>query len=839
MDSETDKLVIEPDNMTLLAHRSTDGRVQTLAQHLLGVSARTAQYSLKLHLESAGAVIGLLHDLGKATELFQKYLTSFDPENDIEPQDELRGKIDHSTAGAQFLKQVLASSDMQGVNELIPLLALPIVSHHSGLINCVDPDGKDKLAIRLKKSDTETRSTEAWQTLDAATRARATELLSDPMLLKSLRRSVSRILDIHHDGSSDRRHFHLGMLVRMLFSCLIDADRTDTANFENATVAGMRQEGEYTSWDTLLLRLNEALQRLPGQTAVNQVRQHVSDTCFRAASRPTGGYTLTVPTGGGKTLAALRFALEHARTHGLERIAFVSPYISIVDQNAAVARAILEPSSAPFASVVLEHHSNLAVDASSDRHVREHWRRSVMAENWDAPVVFTTMVQVLEALFGGGTRSVRRLHALAKAVIVFDEAQTLPLNMIHLFNNGVNFLSSICGSTVLLCTATQPMLHTVDKDKGAFQLSSQPELMDDIAGLFHALRRYTVDDQSARPGGWTQSEVADLACVTAQRDGNCLVIVNTQRDARELYQCCRDHMPEARLIHISTGMCPEHRMQTLNTLRVWLSTQAHGDNGQPILCVSTQLIEAGVDIDFAAVIRDLAGLDSIAQAAGRCNRNGSRGDGGHVTIVKLPDPPKKLREILIGRMCATRVLDEWRRSSANQPFPLDDPKQMELYFRYLLYERSKEMAYNVSSDKAERDDTLLSMLGANEKAVEEATAQGKPIHRQLFHQSFMKAGEAFEVIAPTQGIVVPFKDDGKEIVAQLCAAHDLQAEWQTRRKAQRYTVSIYDHRFQRLLADGAVYEVKEGTGVFCLQPEWYEDDFGLRSEAGALEDLFA
>lgn len=213
--------------------------------------------------------------------------------------------------------------------------------------------------------------------------------------------------------------------------------------------------------------------------------------------RAPGIYTLTVPTGGGKTLTALRYALEHARIHGLTRVIFVSPYISIVDQNAAVARGVLEQEQDPYASIVLEHHSNLARE--SELPSPAQWRRRVLAESWDAPIVFTTSAQVLDALFGQGTRPVRRLHAMAEAVLLFDEVQTLPIKVVHLFNNAINFLASHCKSSILLCTATQPLLSEVDQKKGTAWLGNPPEIVDNVQALFESLRRYEVFDHTDKP----------------------------------------------------------------------------------------------------------------------------------------------------------------------------------------------------------------------------------------------------------------------------------------------------------------------------------------------------
>jgi CRISPR-associated endonuclease/helicase Cas3 len=614
--------------------------------------------------------------------------------------------------------------------------------------------------------------------------------------------------------------FKQGLLLRLLFSCLIDGDRTDTADFDKPRGASFRQHGEYVSWQDLIDRLERKLATFQNRGWVDQCRRDISSHCLAGAERRKGIFTLTVPTGGGKTLASLRFALHHAQRWGMERVIYVSPYISIADQNAQVVREVLEPKECDFASIVLEHHSNLTEE-------KESWRGSVLAENWDAPVVFTTAVQVLEALFGGGTRSARRLHALANAVIVFDEVQTIPIRAIHLFNNAVNFLVEQCGASVVLCTATQPLLHKVDKCKGAMKQGT--ELMPNPPKLFRDLRRYETFDRTNKPGGWSAAEVSALAMDEMREQGSCLVIVNTKRDALAIYaewkeqlKTLEEKMDAGCLVHLSTHMCPAHRLEALNRMKASLNPQI----GKHVLCVSTQLIEAGVDIDFATVVRDLAGLDSIAQAAGRCNRNGERAIG-RVHIIKMAQAlPRQLGEIRCAQENARRVLNDWREDEGERPFELSDPRQMEQFFKYHFFARANLMDYPVEPPIALRDDTLLQMLGENSMAVYDAKIKG--VTRSGMMQSFHTAAQAFQAIdCQTQGVVVPFRKEGKDLIAELSAAHDLALEFRLLRRAQMFSVNVFQHEMESLKRNDAVYEAQPGTGVLCLREGFYSDEFGL------------
>lgn len=800
---------------------------QELRLHLESVAAITSRLAGKIGLSYAGELIGLAHDLGKYSDAFQEYLEKVarDAAMEMEPDFSLKGSVDHSTAGAQVIGGGVASETGGLASQM---LAACVASHHSGLIDCIAPDGADVLTRRLSKDAALSHRAEAWSQAEETICNRLETLLNSRAAESEIGIAMSRICE--KDSDEVIRPFKQGLLLRMLFSCLIDGDRTDTADFDKPGAASFRQHSEYVSWQELIRRLEVTLAAFSNEGWVDQLRREISSYCLAASHRPKGVFTLTVPTGGGKTLSSLRFALNHALRWNMDRIIYVCPYISIADQNAEVVRKILEPEGSKYASIVLEHHSSLTPH-------NESWRGSVLAENWDAPVVFTTAVQVLEALFGGGTRSARRLHALANAVIVFDEVQTLPVRMIHMFNNSVNFLVEQCGASVVLCTATQPLLDQVDKYKGAMRFSENAELMPHAPQLFRDLKRYEAFDKSNEPGGWSAAKVSDLAVAEMLEHGSCLVIVNTKRDVRDIYMACKERlsalsepMEKGCFVHLSTRMCPAHRLEALEAMKLALAQKKR------VLCVSTQLIEAGVDIDFATVVRDLAGLDSIAQAAGRCNRNGDLASG-RVHIVKMAEPlPRQLEEIRCAQQNARRVLEDWRDDQGDAPFPLSDPLQMERFFSHHFFARRNQMDYPV---KAQRDDTLLQMLGENGMAAADSRLTG--VKRHGFMQSFASAAKEFHVIdKQTQGIIVPFGADGKDLVAALSAVRDLAVEFQLLRKAQRFAVNVFQWEMDSLTRNEAIYEVQVGTGVFCLREEFYSPEFGLTLDgSGRMESMIA
>jgi CRISPR-associated endonuclease/helicase Cas3 len=285
-------------------------------------------------------------------------------------------------------------------------------------------------------------------------------------------------------------------------------------------------------------------------------------------------------------------------------------------------------------------------------------------------------------------------------------------------------------------------------------------------------------------------------------------------------------------------MCPAHRLQVLESMRKQLPGTSPS---RPLICVSTQLIEAGVDVDFASVVRDLAGLDSIVQAAGRCNRNGALTQPGRVHVIALPEPGRGLEAIVAGREVTRELLTEWRRAQPGQAFPLDDPQQMQRYYQRAFFRRKNEMSYPVAAKLVGRDTTLLELLGGNRITRDETQNTRNDFYssRTILLQSFKTAAEAFHVIAQTQGVVAPYGEKGALIVSELAAADDLDKQWRLLRAAQQYTISLYPQQFQRMLDAGVIYPVGMDARVYCLLPQHYDPRYGVHEEAGGMEDLYA
>jgi CRISPR-associated endonuclease/helicase Cas3 len=578
----------KPDNGSMAldsrpwAHVTEEGTPHLLEDHLERVSELAASFAAQFGSASWARVAGLWHDLGKYTGQFQHMIRA---ENGLAchiepPQNDYR---DHSSAGAVHADGVLGPVGFS--------VSAAIAGHHGGL-----PDRED-LRDRLSRRAVR---------LEDAVRAGPPDVVLRPTL------PTGKPIEPAGVGARLRLDLHS----RMLFSALCDADFLNTESFFRPESRSLREE--WPAVPELRRRLAVALSSLEAEaprTAVNDARARVRADCLHMAPSSPGVFSLTVPTGGGKTLASMQFALEHAVSHGLRRVVVAIPYTSIIEQNAEQFRRYLG------ANAVVEHHSALPPE-------RDNPRNRIASENWDAPIVVTTNARLFDDLFSNRPGHCRRLHNLARSVIVLDEAQTLPPGLLAPILDVLKALVSDYGASLVLCTATQPALGASDRLPQGFpevtEIVSQPE------GLFAELRRTRI----VWPATMAPTPWPDLAAKIAARP-RVLAITHRRRDALELASLVEDAAPDALVFHLSASMCAEHRSRRLQEIRSQL------DGGGPVRVISTQLVEAGVDLDFPVVYRAMGGFDAIAQAAGRCNREGRMTDPGEVRVffaVTAPPP---------------------------------------------------------------------------------------------------------------------------------------------------------------------------------------------------------
>jgi CRISPR-associated endonuclease/helicase Cas3 len=725
---------------------------QMLRGHLVAVSALAAGKGAKFGAQKAAAIAGLLHDLGKYSAAFQRRLGGSG-----EP-------VDHSTAGAQQVIQLATDGIDRGMAELI---AYAIAGHHAGL-----PDREGTAASLTERL------------------AKTIEPL-DPSWQDEIRADAVGLFppSFHRHPDRARLPFQLGFLGRMLFSCLVDADFRDTEAF----YAGAQVRGVDREWPALpgiVERLIAAFdaymaekRKTATQTALNCLRTKILAHVRSRAREAPGVFTLTVPTGGGKTLASLAFALDHAKHHRLERIVTAIPFTSVIDQTAAIFRDVLGND------VVLEHHS--AIDEEHFRAREGADKLRLAMEDWAAPIVVTTNVQLFESLFANRPSRCRKLHNLARSVIVLDEAQTIPLAVLRPCVAALDELARNYGASIILCTATQPAL-AAPNFVGGLALTPERELAPNPPKLFVALKRVEI----RRVGELTDDDL--LVALGEVSQG--LIIVNSRAHALALYRKAIAVGLDG-MVHLTTRQYAAHRRDILGVIREQLKS------GHACRLIATSLVEAGVDLDFPRVWRAQAGLDQIAQAAGRCNREGRRSVKDSIVTVFRPAEFKPPREIAQLAGDFARMAD--RHSDLLSPDAILD------YFGEVYWRKAE--ALDVKK--------VLAAFKADARSTDFA---------------YRTVAESFRLIESGLVPVIVARDEiAKEAVAEL-AAPDCHAG-RVARKLQPYTVQIPPKARALLMAYGHARFVQEkrfGDQFSLLSTEaFYQKDAGLLWEDADYLDL--
>jgi CRISPR-associated endonuclease/helicase Cas3 len=708
-----------------------------------------------------GRLLGLWHDLGKYSEAFQDYLCASAGVDDVH-HSEVVGRVDHSTAGAKHAARFGFAGR---------LLAYCIAGHHAGL---PDDDGGDAgLSCRLEKP---------IEPIDAA-----------PAALLAI--AGVPLPKLKLDGNRTRGAFALAFWTRMLFSCLVDADFLATEWFMNPERAAQRPKLAVTPAE-LLARVDhhlDQMQREAPDTVVNRRRREVLAACRAKANLAPGLFSLNVPTGGGKTFSSLGFALAHAVAHGLRRVVYAIPFTSIIEQTADVFRGAL----GDLRSEVLEHHSNLELDDPE----RQSIRSRLAAENFDAPLIVTTNVQLFESLFASRPSRCRKLHRLARSVIILDEAQTLPPKLLAPTLAALEELVRNYDATVVVCTATQPAVER--RDGFPIGLQGIRPIVDEPQALHDALRRTHLQNAGII------SEQDVIQRLRAERQVLC--IVNSRRHAAELYKQLDD--PGA--LHLSASMCARHRSMVLRLIRRKLR------RGLTCRVISTQVIEAGVDVDFPAVFRAVAGLDSIAQAAGRCNREGAlMGDDGRLcpgrVVVFDYDTTRYPTDSLIARSAQT-----FCEVAPDHAHDLLSPAAIDAYFRLHYWQCGGDDGRGW--DQGHKCTRLMDCFALDGKVG--------------LHAQFRAASEAYRLIDDAQTpILVPFGPRGRRLIRELEGAPEPpDPKWlrQFDRAAQRYVVGVFEPGLRSLLNNGVLLD---RHGRFYLgNTSAYDRKRGLTFEAIGLD----
>lgn len=785
----------------MLAHiDSLTGREQGLADHSRHVSGLCSQSARSVMLSDTAALIGLIHDMGKGTEAFQSYLCASAAREEGKAS---RGQVHHAPIGAVYAFRRWYRTEGDPAEKLtVQIVIMTVYAHHAGLMDVVTPTGETLLLEKMEHPDERLF-------IDEAIRNFCNEVAGETELDGLFREAAAEIrgyLDRLSTAGIKKKTFVNGLLIRYLLGVLVDADRWDSACF--AYGEDPFRQSSVPDWDSALSLLNSHVARFPNNGRIGQIRTGISAACEQAAgssSDAAGGlYRLSVPTGGGKTFASLRFALRFVGLHPdrVRRLFYIIPFNTILDQNARDIREALGDTVG-----ILEHHSGVIFDGQTDLGEIENYRR--LTERWDSDLILTSMVQFLNSFFSSSNTDARRLAHLSDSVIVFDEIQALPKRCTQLFEQAVDFLTAVLNCTVVLCTATQPDLHFHTEPR---------EMIPDTAGLFRDLKRTALIDESRT--AMTYVEAAGRARSLVERYGSILMIVNTKAAAQEMAILVKESgIPT---LHLSTDMVPAHRLEIIDRIR-------NRDRSEPMFCVSTALIEAGINISFPCVIRSLTGLGSILQAAGRCNRNAELGEGmyGDVYIWSLNEESlKKLPEIETAQKVTMGLL-----ASAYSP---DSPEGIGLYYRNEREAFSEMLPYPV----ADPPDTLLSLLGVNKKsraeipAIQDESGAFFPVPA-----SFRTAEEKFRVIdQDTIPVLVPYKR-GEEIITALCSMPGMDEKIWLLRDAGRYSVSLYEHKFRKLRDEIKAIRYLGDSGIFILDKAYYSLDYGVTDTPAAMDYL--
>ncbi|WP_077702148.1 CRISPR-associated helicase/endonuclease Cas3 [Virgibacillus dokdonensis] len=807
--------------MNFIAHiRQSDNEVQTVKDHLLEVQALAEKYGEPIGMKHLCGLAGLLHDFGKYSQEFLHYIHAAVYHPKDAPK---RGSVDHSTAGAKLLYTLLHTKDMTPNKALVAeVVGNAIISHHSYLHDFLTPELESKYLTRVRDKP--------LHEFDQMKENFFENIMNKNELDQYIEKATQELLPFIQSVPRKDTEKQFMFVTKFVFSALIDADRTNTRLFEEDETPS--NPDHKALFETYYERLHEkitAFQNHPNaNTPINRLRSKMSEQCEVAAEKESGIYTLSIPTGGGKTLASLRYGLKHALLHHKKRIIYVVPYTTIIEQNAEEVRSILKDTEN-----ILEHHSNVILDDDdNDEHLdgtmTEKQKLKLAKDNWDAPIIFTTMVQFLNVFYAKGSRNIRRLHHLSEAIIVFDEVQKVPVKCISLFNEALNFLKNNCKSSILLCTATQPALDFV---QNKLEIKTDAEIVENLTDVVDAFKRVEIIDKATDRAVLT-SDLVSFIDQQLERVQSVLVVLNTKKVVKTLYEELQQNRgDDTKIYHLSTSMCAAHRNDILSKLRQDL------DNNIPVICISTQLIEAGVDISFDCVIRSLAGLDSIAQAAGRCNRHGEKDMQEVYVIDHQEEQLKHLKEIEIGKQITRRILIDMKRNQNEHGGNILSPQAMECYFQELYLAFANDLNYFIPALKKD----MMELLTApkNEFSYVQAYRSKYSAEVPLFiTNSYRTAAEHFHVIDNvTTSVIVPYEHGGKELITELSGNISMEDLGRIMRYAQHYTINLYKYELDLVMKNNGLVSFFDGK-IYALADGAYSSEFGFDVEGDSSDEVY-
>lgn len=818
--------------MSFIAHIGhDDDRIQSLKEHLTVVRDLCQNWGQAIGLGHVCGLAGWLHDAGKYSDAFQTYIQR---SHDDDPTAR-RGSVDHASAGGIYLVQLAKHNPVDAGPDDAKFLAEAvgncIMAHHN-------PDGVMDYIGRVRYRDNKaTIVDDCLPFAERAAKIQQADYLKEYQQVwprffadfdqtafrRYYRAAIAEIRRIDYQNLLNNQYFFL----RYILSTIIDADHTNTADFESQMVT--RQPTNHNQILRHYYQVNEAAvaKQLaenkqvtdPRRHALNALRQEMSDACITSNGRNTGIYTLSVPTGGGKTLSSLRFGLDLAMHQDVQQLIYIVPYTTIIEQNADVIRTRLNGQPDDTTNI-LEYHSALANEPQDKAY---YYAR----DTWDAPIILTSQVAFLEAIYGRGSKNIRHMHRLINAVLIFDEIQAMPLKCLGLNNLVMTWLAT-CHTTSLLCTATQPALKEM-----LAGLKIEQELVPDLPVAEQAFKRVEIVPDLDRV--YDLEQLMSLVNKRLQHVRSLLVILNTKAAVKAAYQAL-DVNNQIKKYHLSTAMCQSHRQKTFEMIRQALRQT----DEQQVVVFSTNLIEAGVDLSFEAVIRSAAGLDSVIQAAGRCNRNHEM-EIAQVDVVQMTQELENLSHLPIIRKAAQitmEMADDQR--AKHQSTNLMTAPMIQLYFKRLYDQQRFDLVYPKPAIDPDLD--LYHLV--------EGCIEGEIVPSELLAmRHYKRVGKAatsyytvasrivtqlFQVIdSQTTDIIVDYEDDEQsgEIIAKLLSKQSEFSEISGLLKAARpYTVSVYGDRHQgtlkRLIDEGAIHYYPD-QDIWIARKSAYNNQFGL------------
>lgn len=775
-----------------IAHINDNGEIQTVKEHCINAAKYAREDLCGIGLENTAYLAGILHDCGKFTEEFRNYI--LDSTKGVENSH----KVIHSFAGLYYIMDNEKFKKLSQRSQItIELIALAIASHH-GLFDCVDENGQNGFLHRLEKQkDYEKKAIQNYfKEMDNQEEIEHLFELSNDEIEKMIDTIFSMT------DQTDETNFYVGMLARLLISAVIDGDRKDTAEFMSNADFSVNKKACSRMWDELLQATENYIASKSRQSAIEIARSELSDKCKNFAKNGTGIYRLNLPTGGGKTLSGLRFALEHAKDYNKSKIIYVAPLISIIEQNSTVIKSAVGDES-----VVLEHHSNIVMESDNSEKCTQY---HLLTETWNSPIIITTLVQFLNTLFNGKTGSVRRFQSLSNSVIIIDEVQTVPNKMLTLFNLAMNFLTEICNVTVLLCSATQPSL---EETAHSMKISKKQVLTSEEEKHFAKIfKRTEIIDR----GSSGLPEIVSLIKEVSTNNKSVLMVCNTKKEAQNIYSMLEgnDYHINCEIYHLSAAMCMAHRKKTFEKINDAIK------NKRKVLCISTQVIEAGVDISFDSVVRLYAGMDNIVQAAGRCNRNAEKEISPVYIVDYNNEDLSKLKEIQKAKVATKKLVVEFKNNRERYNNDLTSVEAINYYYKALYrnaVEGSNEQDYCIGNNI-----TLFDLLSLN-------TMFNLYDNEYVMHQAFKTAGQCFDVFDDESfTIMVPY-GNGNEIITKLSEEgvnRDFIKMKSLIEQGKEFTISIMQYQKKKLEKEGAIYTICDGN-IAVLNPNYYDENIGL------------